>query len=124
MDFLTTMNSDMKYVIMSYMFPNNNSDIELYNVLLEYCYQNNSKYWIKSYVDFNRFLLLKKYKKYENYYVNVSKRESDHYLGGCELLDALFTGCNLPYGRGTFSIYTPSIELDIRFMVSYLPESI
>src|SRR5579883_902093 len=124
MDFLMTTHSDMMYVIISYMFPNNKSEFELYNILLEYCYKNNNKYWMKAYVDFNRFLLLKKYKKYDNNYATESNRETDNYLGGSELLDALFTGCNLPFGRGTFSTYTSSIEEDIKFIISYLPESI
>lgn len=47
-----------------------------------------------------------------------------HPKGNPQLLDALFTGCNLPYSRSTFNTYNDEIENDIREIVSLMPQSL
>jgi ankyrin repeat protein len=44
--------------------------------------------------------------------------------GNPHLLDALFTGCTLPYAVHSINAYTPEIEEDIKTIVKLTPQSI
>lgn len=71
--------------------------------------------------------LVTKYSSYNDDYENPGKdydtgKEFDP-KGNPQLLDALFTGCKLPFARGTFKIYTPEIERDIKEIVRLTPQS-
>lgn len=44
--------------------------------------------------------------------------------GNPQLLDALFSSCNLPFAKHTFSEYTSEVEEDIKKIVKLTPQSI
>jgi hypothetical protein len=130
MDFFMVTYPDVQQLIMQYIFlyKSDSAEAELYEVILEHIYKNNQNYFKKLYTNLCRFTLLKKYKAYSNidfvYTLIDDNSDSDNVYGGDELLDALFTGCNLPFARSTFTGYTASTEQDIKFIVEYIPHSI
>ncbi len=72
--------------------------------------------------------LLNKYYVYQNGYENPgvdigTKREFDP-KGNPQLLDALFTGCRLPFARSTYGTYSQEIEKDIIDIVRLTPQSL
>jgi hypothetical protein len=72
--------------------------------------------------------LLAKYFKYQGEYENPGKdwhtgREFDP-KGNPQLLDALFTGCTLPFAGSTFNTFNQEIEDDIKEIVKLTPQSV
>lgn len=72
--------------------------------------------------------LVNKYNKYNKDY-EIPRRDWDtgrqfDPKGNPQLLDALFTGCELPYAKSTFNDYTPEIEKDIKDIVKLTPQSL
>lgn len=72
--------------------------------------------------------LMNKYNHYQEDYENPTYRQQPYLSyepkGNPMLLDALFTGCSLPYADSTFDEYTEEIEKDIKAMVKLNPQSI
>lgn len=72
--------------------------------------------------------LMNKYNRYQEEYENPAYRQPPYLSyepkGNPMLLDALFTGCQLPYARSTFDEYTNEIEKDIKDIVKLNPQSI
>jgi hypothetical protein len=67
--------------------------------------------------------LVNKYFVYnDDYEVPETKREFDP-KGNPQLLDALSSGCMLPYVRNTFAHFTPETERDIIDIVNLTPQS-
>ena len=68
------------------------------------------------------FKLLKKYDYYQKYYESYIC--SKYKVNSPILIDALFTGCNLPCCYSTFEIFNNEILEDIKTIINLLPESI
>ena len=70
-------------------------------------------------------MLKKKYNKYDNDYENHYLNEkNEHLFKHHQLIDALCTGCDLPFARGAFDTYNLEIENDIKSIVSLIPDSV
>ena len=70
---------------------------------------------------FHKYVAYKDAYVYSNYYLDESKFDPK---GTPELLDAFFTGCNLPFANHSIYIYTPQIEKDIKEIVRLSPSTI
>ncbi len=77
---------------------------------------DNSLYNIK-----RRYELREKYYVYKNEY-NESKNLTPE--ARPELLDALFTGCNLPFAKSSLNKYDEKVEEDIEDIIRLFPDSI
>ncbi len=62
--------------------------------------------------------------QYEHSFIRFHRFSLHEPIGNPMLLDALFTGCKLPFVQSTFNTYSEEIERDIGEMVKLLPESI